>query len=555
MGNKVLIVGGVAGGASTAARLRRLDENAEIIMFERGEHISFANCGLPYYLGGVIPERNSLFLQTPAKMKAEFNIEVRNFSEVTAVDPARRTVTVSSRARGLYEESYDQLVLAPGARPLKPPIPGIDRENILTLRNVADTDAIRARLDQPGVRRAAVIGGGFIGVEMAENLRHRGLEVTLIEAVPHVLAPFDADMAVLLEREMENQGVSLILGDGVKAFHEGQGPARGLEVELASGRRVSADMVILAIGVTPDVSFLTDSGLTLGPKGHIVVDDHLRTSDPNIYAVGDAVEIVDFVSGQKTAVPLAGPANLQGRIAADNLAGRDVIYRGAVGASVIKVFGLTAAAVGNNERALKRQGRTYKVAYAHPPAHASYYPGAKPIAIKLIFEESGRVLGAQAIGEEGVDKRIDVLATVIKLKGTVADLVELELSYAPPYSSAKDPVNMVGYVAENILTDSFEPITYEEFANLDRAAHTILDVRFEEEYRQGHLEGAISIPLEQIRERLNELDKGRTVAVYCKIGRRSYMASRILQHHGFKVLSLVGGYTTASAQNYQPGEK
>ena len=553
MGNKVLIVGGVAGGASTAARLRRLDENAEIIMFERGEHISFANCGLPYYLGGVIPERNSLFLQTPAKMKAEFNIEVRIFSEVTAVDPARKAVTVNSRERGVYEESYDKLVLAPGARALTPPIPGIGRENILTLRNVADTDAIQARLNQPGVGRAAVIGGGFIGVEMAENLRQRGLEVTLIEAVPHILAPFDADMAVLLERELEARGVGLILGDGVKAFHEG--PAQGLEVELAGGRRVPADLVVLAIGVAPDVAFLTGSGLTLGPKGHIVVDDHLRTSDPNIYAVGDAVEIIDFVNGQKTAVPLAGPANLQGRIAADNLAGRDTVYRGAVGASIIKVFSLTAAAVGNNERALKRLGRAYKVAYAHPPAHASYYPGAKPIALKLIFEESGRVLGAQAIGEEGVDKRIDVIAAVIKLKGTVADLVELELSYAPPYSSAKDPVNMVAYVAENILTDSFEPITYEEFAALDLSAHTILDVRFAEEYEQGHLKGAISIPLEQLRERLGELDQSKTIAVYCRIGRRSYMAARILQHHGFKVRSLVGGFTTASVQNYQPGEK
>ena len=553
MSGKILIVGGVAGGASAAARLRRLDESAEIIMFERGEYISFANCGLPYYLGGVIKERNSLFLQSPQRMKEEFNLEVRVFSEVTAVDPAGKTVTVNSRKRGIYQETYDYLLLAPGAKPLRPPIEGIEHSGILALRNVADTDAIKSRLDRPEMRRATVIGGGFIGVEMAENLRQRGLEVTLVEAVPHILAPFDSDMVVLLEREMEEKGVRLILGDGVKAFHPL--PNDVVEIELSGGGRLQADLVILAIGVAPDTAFLKSSGLELGPRGHLVVDDRLRTSDPAIYAVGDAVEIVDFVNGQKTAVPLAGPANLQGRIAADNLAGRESVYRGAIGSSILQVFDLTAAATGSNERLLQRLGRSYKVAHAHPQAHASYYPGAKPMALKLIFDENGRVLGAQGIGREGVDKRIDVIATVIKLKGTVSDLVELELCYAPPYSSAKDPVNMVGYVAENILSEAYDPITYEEYLALDPNGHTLIDVRFEAEYKESHLDGALNIPLEQLRGRLAELDRDKPVVVYCKIGRRSYMAARILRPNGFKVRSLVGGYTTAIVQSFQPGPR
>ena len=553
MGKKVLIVGGVAGGASAAARLRRLDEAAEIIMFERDEHISFANCGLPYYLGGVIQNRDNLFIQTPEKMKAEFNIEVRIFSEVTAVDPAGKSLTINSRERGTYQESYDYLILTPGAKPLKPPIPGIDHQSILTLRNVADTDAIRNRLADGRARRVSIIGGGFIGVEMAENLRHKGLAVTLVEAAPHILAPFDADMAVLLERELDEQGVRLILGDGVKAFHGRDGG--GVEVELGSGRKLESDLVILAIGVSPDTAFLKESSLKLGPKGHIVVDERMRSSDPFIYAAGDATEIVDFVNGRKTAVPLAGPANLQGRIAADNIAGRDSSYQGAIGSSIIKVFGLAAAAAGSNERLLKQLGRPYRVAYAHPQSHASYYPGATPIALKLIYDEQGRVLGAQGVGREGVDKSIDLIAAVIKLKGTVSDLAQLELCYAPPFSSAKDPVNMVAYVAENTLEGLFNPITYEEYLNLDRTEVTLVDVRFKMEYDLSHLDGAVSIPLEQLRSRINELDCEKPVVVYCKIGRRSYMAARILMHHGFQVRSLTGGYTTAGVQNFKPGDR
>lgn len=551
MSKKVLIVGGVAGGASAAARLRRLDEAAEIIMFERDEHISFANCGLPYYLGGVIENRENLFIQTPEKFFAEFNIEVRIFSEVTAVNPSAKSVSVVKRDGGAYEESYDYLMLSPGAKPLKPPIPGLEFSNIVTLRNVADTDAIHQRLSG-GVQRVTVIGGGFIGVEMAENARHRGLAVTLVEAVPHILAPFDTDMAVLLERELEEQGVRLILGDGVKAFH-GRADG-GVSVELASGRQVESDLVILAIGVAPDTAFLKESGLELGPKGHIAVDEHMRTSDPCIYAAGDAAEIVDFVNGRKTAVPLAGPANLQGRIAADNIAGRDSVYRGAVGASVIKVFDLTAAAVGSNERLLKQLGRACQVAYAHPQSHASYYPGATPMSLKLIYDGDGLILGAQGIGQEGVDKSIDVIATAIKLKGRVSDLTHLELCYAPPFSSAKAPVNMVAYVAENSLAGLFNPITYDEYQELDRAALTVVDVRSPLEYEVGHLEGALSIPLEELRRRMNELEREKPVIVYCKIGRRSYEAARILMQHGFQVRSLLGGYTTAASRNFKPGE-
>jgi NADPH-dependent 2,4-dienoyl-CoA reductase/sulfur reductase-like enzyme/rhodanese-related sulfurtransferase len=519
-------------------------------MFERDEHISFANCGLPYYLGGIIQNRDDLFVQTPEKMKAEFNIEVRIFSEVTAVNPAGKSVTVNSRGRGIYQESYDYLILTPGAKPLKPPIPGIEHKNILTMRNVADTDAIHNCLSGGQVRRVAVIGGGFIGVEMAENLRHQGLAVTLVEAVPHILAPFDTDMAVILERELEEHGVRLLLGDAVKAFHRRDDG--GVDVELSSGRQVESDLVILAIGVAPDTAFLKGSGLELGPKGHIVVDGHMRSSDPCIYAAGDATEIVDFADGRKTAVPLAGPANLQGRIAADNISGRDSVYQGAIGSSVIKVFNLTAAATGSNERQQKQLGRGCRVAVAHPQSHASYYPGAAPMTLKLIYDEQGRVLGAQGIGGEGVDKSIDVIAAVIKLKGRVSDLAQLELCYAPPFSSAKAPVNMVAYVAENTLDGLFSPITYTEYQDLDRAELTLLDVRFKAAYDHSHLDGAISIPLEELRSRLPELDREKLVVAYCTIGRRSYEAARILAHHGFQARSLVGGYTTASAQNFKP---
>ncbi len=543
MGKKVLIVGGVAGGASAAARLRRLDENARIIMFERDEYISFANCGLPYYIGGTIQDRNKLLVQTPEAMKARFNIDVRNNSEVIKVDTAQKRVTVNSKTNGIYEESYDNLILSPGARALRPNIPGILCDRIFTLRNIPDTDAIKAYVDKKGVDSAVVIGGGFVGVEMAENLRERGLEVTLVEAAPHILAPFDTDMAVIAEKELVQCGVKLILEDGVKSFRE---IGNRVEVTLNSGKQVAAELVILAIGVAPDTAFLKDSGIELGPKGHILVNERMETSAPGVYAVGDAIEVTDFVTKARTAIPLAGPANKQGRIAADNAAGLNSSYQGSQGTSVIKIFGLTAAVTGANERTLMRSEIPYKTITIHPVSHASYYPGAVPMTLKLIFGEDGKVLGAQGIGYDGVDKRIDVIAAVIRLKGTVNDLAELELSYAPPFSSAKDPVNMAGFTAQNILTGKSHAASWDEVEKLAED-YILLDVRTELEFENGHVEGALNIPVDSLRERLSELDPGKTIVEYCQVGLRGYIADRILSQKGYRVLNLAGGYRSYSA--------
>lgn len=542
---KIVIVGGVAGGATAAARLRRLDENAEIIILERGEHISFANCGLPYYIGEVISDRQALFLQTPERMKAELNVEVRVFSEVTAVDPEARTVTVESRDRGTYQERYDRLLLAPGARPVRPPIEGIGDERILTLRNVRDADLIRSAATKAGVRRAVIVGGGFIGVEMAENLRRLGLEVTLVEALPHILAPFDSDMVVQVERELRANGVNLALGDGVARFVD---RGRGLSVVLSGGLSLEADLVVLAIGVAPDTAFLRGSGLALGPKGHILVNERLETSSRSIFAVGDAVEVRNLVTGGPAAIPLAGPANRQARIAADNLAGRDSVYTGALGTAVIKIFSLTAAVTGANEQALTRAGLDFQAVVAHAPDHAGYYPGARSMAMKLLFGPEGRLLGSQLVGTAGVDKRLDVIATAMRLGGTVRDLVDLELAYAPPFSSAKDPVNILGYVAENVLNGLSRPISYAEFRTHAPDEFTVLDVRSPAEYAEWHLPAAVNIPLDQLRSRLNELDRSRPVVVYCKIGRRSYLAARILSQNGFEALGLSGGSQTIRSQ-------
>ncbi|HWR39305.1 MAG TPA: DsrE/DsrF/DrsH-like family protein [Patescibacteria group bacterium] len=542
MGKKIIIVGGVAGGASAAARLRRLDEQAEIILLERDEHISFANCGLPYYIGGAIQNRELLLIQTPAAMQERFGIDVRVHSEAIAVHPERKSVMVRSRDRGTYEESYDALILSPGARPIRPQLPGIDSERIFTLRNIPDTDRIKAVAGRESSRRAVVIGGGFIGVEMAENLREQGLTVSLAEAAPHILPPFDSDMAVFVEKELRDNGVALYLGDGVSSFEEND---TGMIVRLQSGAVLETDLVILAIGVLPDTDFLKDSGIALGARGHILVDDRMATSQPDIYAVGDAVEVRDLVSGQNTAIPLAGPANKQGRIAADNIAGLDSHYRGSLGTSILKVFNLTAAATGNNERLLQRNGVTYHTAYVHPNSHASYYPNAVPLSLKLLFDAGGKILGAQAVGNEGVDKRMDVLATVIRLKGTVTDLTELELAYAPPYSSAKDPVNMIGFVAENILAGRSDVFTYEQLSSLKGKEVVLLDVRTELEFENGHLEGAKNIPVDELRRRLPELDKDKLILTYCQVGLRGYIASRILNQYGFRVKNMTGGYKSA----------
>jgi NADPH-dependent 2,4-dienoyl-CoA reductase/sulfur reductase-like enzyme/rhodanese-related sulfurtransferase len=543
MGKKVLIIGGVAGGASAAARLRRLDESAEIIMFERDAYISFANCGLPYYIGETIADRSKLLVQTPESMKARFNIDVRIKSEVVEVDTTAKKVMVKSADRGEYEEAYDFLILSPGAKPIKPPIPGIDSRSIFTLRNIPDTDRIKAHVDQEGIRSAVVIGGGFIGVEMAENLRHRGLEVMLVEAAPHILAPFDSEMVAYAEREMADQGVRLVLGDGVSAFREHE--SGGVGITLQSGLQLSADMVILAIGVTPDTGFLRSSGIALGPRGHIAVNERMQTNCEGVYAVGDAVETTDL-SGGRTAVPLAGPANKQGRIAADNVCGLNSVYKGTQGTSIIKIFDLTGASTGYNERALRKLDIPFHAVYVHPNSHAGYYPGAKSIALKLLFTDEGKVLGAQAFGSEGVDKRIDVIATVLRLNGTVYDLAELELAYAPPFSSAKDPVNMVGYLAENVLSGRLDVFTMNELEPLQREGSLLLDVRTKEEYERGHIEGAAHIPVDELRDRLAELDRDKEILAYCAVGVRGYIASRILQQNGYKVRNLTGGYRSYS---------
>lgn len=540
--SKYIIIGGVAGGASAAARLRRLDETAEIILVERGEHISFANCGLPYYIGGAIKERERLFVQTPASFAKRFHVDVRVETEVLAIDPAAKKITVQAKNRGRYEEAYDALLLAPGAKPLKPAIPGIDHPRILSLRNIPDADQLRQRAEGT---RAIVIGGGFIGLEMAENLRRRGLEVMVVEAAEHILAPFDADMAAIVEKELQAKGVFLFLGDGVTSF---TGTEDSVSVTLTSGKTLSADFVVLAIGVRPDTDFIKTSGLALGPRGHILVDEHLQTNMAAVYAVGDAVEVIDFVSGEKTAVPLAGPANRQGRVAADNMAGQKSVYRGVQGTSILRVFDLTAAATGSNERSLKRQQKDYKVVQIHPLSHAGYYPGAKMLTLKLLFAGDGRILGAQAVGQDGVDKRIDVIATVLRLGGTIYDLTELELAYAPPFSSAKDPVNMAGYVAENILSGRAEFIAYEQLPAAVKAGALVLDVSTAGEYEAGHIPEAINIPVDELRQRLSELRVDQPLVVYCKVGIRGYLAERILKQQGFSVKNLMGGYTSVLQQ-------
>ncbi|TGE38827.1 CoA-disulfide reductase [Desulfosporosinus fructosivorans] len=549
MSKKVLIVGGVAGGASAAARLRRLDEFAEIILFERDEYISFANCGLPYYIGETIKEREKLIVQTPESMKSRFNIDVRVNSEVIGIDTAKKVARIRSKENGEYEEHYDYMVLSPGARAIKPNIEGINHQRIYTLRNIPDTDNIKAYVDKRGIKNAVVIGGGYVGVEMAENLKNRGLDVTIVEAAPHIMAPLDTDLVTIVEKEILDKGIHLILNDGVKAFKDLDG---SVEITLNSGVNLCADLVILAIGVSPDTGFLKDSGIALGARGHIIVNEKLETNAPNVYAVGDAIEIVDFVTKLNGAVALAGPANKQGRIAADNITGLGTTYKGTQGTSIIKVFDLTAAGTGNNERTLRRLKIPYKTITVHLESHASYYPGGFPLTLKLIFNEDGKILGAQSVGRDGVDKRIDVIATVIRLGGTVDDLTELELCYAPPFSSAKDPVNMAGYVAQNVLAGRVDPISMEQYMAYDQENTVLVDVRTELEFKNGHFEGALNIPVDSLRERLGELDKDKEILEYCQIGLRGYVASRILTQKGYKVKNIDGGYKSSLTMAVKP---
>lgn len=551
MSKKILIVGGVAGGASAAARIRRLDEKAEIVMFEKGEHISFANCGLPYYIGENIKEREKLLVQTPEAMKRRFNIDVRINSEVVSVDTERKSVKVVSKEHGEYEESYDFLVLSPGAKPIRPNIKGIDNKNIYSLRNIADTDKIKAVIDEKKSRRAVVIGGGFIGVEMAENLIERNLEVTLVEAAPHILAPFDSEMVAIAEKELAFSGVSLILNNGVKSFINSES---GVGVELNDGTKLETDMVILAIGVTPDTGFLKESGIKLGERGHILVDAHMKTSADGVLAVGDAIAVKDFINGSEAFVPLAGPANRQGRIAADNICGISSEYKGTMGTSILKIFSLVAASTGNNERTLNRFGIEYKKAYAHPMSHASYYPGATELSIKLLYDLDGKVLGAQALGYDGVDKFIDVIATAMKFGAKVDDLAELELAYAPPFLSAKSPANMIGFIAQNDLRGLADLYSLDELKALDKDNTILLDVRDELEVENGTIDGAINIPVNSLREKMNELDKEKEILVYCAVGLRGYVASRMLSQNGFKVKNLTGGYKSFIQGSYEAKE-
>ena len=548
MMKKVLIVGGVATGASAAARLRRLEENVEIVMFEKGNYISFANCGLPYYIGGVIEDREDLLVSTPEMMRERFNIDVRVNSEVVKVDTESRTVTVVSKEKGTYEESFDYLVLSPGAKPLTPKIPGIESEKILTLRNVRDTDKISALANK--IKSAVVIGGGFIGIEMAENLRDKGVEVTLVEAAPHILAPFDDDLIRIAEREMEQKGVVLSLNNGVTSFNE---VLDGVEVTLQSGDVVKGDIVISAIGVTPDTMALKDSGIEFGQRGHIITNNRMETNIKGIYAGGDAVEVVDFVNGTKTAIPLAGPANKHGRIIADNISGLPTTYKNTQGTSVIKVFDLALAATGNNERTLNRLNIDYNVVIIHPNNHASYYPGAKQLTLKLLFNKEGKILGAQAVGHDGVEKRIDVIAAVLRMGGTIYDLTEMELSYAPPFGSAKDPVNFAGYVAENILSGRSDSVHPRELKNIkDNDNIVILDVRTNSERKNGHVEGSIHINVNQLRDNLKELDKNKEYWLYCAVGMRAYVAERMLKQTGFKCKNITGGYKSIEDINFTP---
>ncbi|WP_298736714.1 FAD-dependent oxidoreductase [uncultured Subdoligranulum sp.] len=539
---KVVIVGGVAGGATAAARLRRLDETAEIVVFERSGFISYANCGLPYYIGGVIEDEADLTLQTPESFYERFRVQMKVHHEVTAIDRAAKTVTVRNLETGeVFAEAYDKLLLSPGAKPTQPALPGVGLDRLFTLRTVEDTLRIHRFVAEQHPRSVVLAGGGFIGLELAENLREKGLDVTIVQRPTQLMNPFDADMAALIHREVRAHGVRLALGHTVEGFAEANG---GVQVLLKDEAPLQADMVILAIGVTPDSRLAADAGLELGLKGSIVVNDRMQTSDPDIYAVGDAVQVTHFVSGQPALIALAGPANKQGRIAADNIAGGDSRYKGSQGSSVLKIFSLTAAATGLNETAARRAGLDADAVVLSPMNHAGYYPGGQVMTMKVVYERgTGRLLGGQILGGDGVDKRIDVLATALRAGMTAADLTELDLAYAPPYSSAKDPVNMAGYMIKNLLTGKVQQFRLDDLAALPRdGSVTLLDTRTPEEYRRGHADGFINLPLDELRERLGELDPAKPVYVMCQSGLRSYVACRILSQHGFHCYNFAGGY-------------
>ena len=539
---KVVIVGGVAGGATAAARIRRLNETARILVFERSGHVSYANCGLPYYLGGVIEQNSALSLQTPESFWKRFRVEMKTRHEVTAIHPDQKTVSVRRLEDGMeFEESYDKLLLSPGARPVRPPVPGLDSRRLFTLRTVEDTTRIHRFIQEKKPRSAVLAGGGFISLELAENLKHLGMDVTIVQMDDQLLLPFDKEMASFLHTRIRQAGIRLLLGHAVTGFSDTE---TGIEVQIQDSPSIEADMAVLAIGVAPDTDLARKAGLKLGAKGSIAVNDHMETSIPSIYAVGDAVEIHHGVTGAKTLLSLAGPANKQGRIAADNICGRESRYRGAFGSSVLKVFDLTAASTGLNERAAKAAGISCDKVYLSPASHASYYPGGEPMAMKVLFEpETGRLLGAQIVGRDGVDKRIDVLASALFAGLSGDDLADLDLAYAPPYSSAKDPVNMAGYMIENLRSGLLKQFFWEEAdAAGQKKDAVLLDVRTGEEYERSHIPGARNIPLDQLRDRLGELDPALPVYAVCQSGLRSYLACRILSQHGYECFNLSGGF-------------
>ena len=540
---KILIIGGVAGGASTATRLRRMDEKAEIVMLERGEHISFANCGLPYHIGGVIEDREKLLVVTPAKLRETFNIDARVRNEALSIDREKKEVTIRELATGRkYKESYDKLVLSPGASPIVPPIEGVGLPGVYTLRSLTDMDRINDYLLEKKPARAVVIGGGFIGLEIAENLKHRGLQVTIIEMLNQVMAPIDYEMATMVHQHLQFKNIRLALGDGLKAISQNE----SLHVTLQSGRAVDTDMVILSVGVRPETHLAKDAGLELGARGAILVNEHMQTNDKNIYAIGDAALVKNVISGTDVNVPLAGPASKQARIAADHITGHDVSYNGVQGTSIVKIFDLTVGSTGLNSKQLDDLSLPYKDAIIHASNHAGYYPGASPMALKLLFSPEGKIYGAQAVGLEGVDKRVDVIATAIHGGMTVYDLEELELAYAPPYGSARDPINIIGFLAGNVLRGDVKTMEWDDVNQVDPAKTAFLDVRDPEELALGQLEGAINIPLGELRSRANELPRGKQIAVYCQVGQRGYFATRILDQLGFDTINLNGGYKTYS---------
>ena len=536
---RILIVGGVAGGASAAARARRLSEDAEIVLFERGPFVSFANCGLPYHIGGVIEDRGRLLVQTPESLSARFDLDVRVHTEILSIEPEAQVVVARNLKKGQEtRETYDALILSPGAEPVRPPVPGVGDKAILTLRNMGDMDAILAAI--PGkAARALVVGGGFIGLELAEQFRHRGMDVVLVERLDHVLGVADVEMTFPLHEELVRQGVDLRLGRSVSAFER---DGEGLSALLDDGGRVPCDLAILSVGVRPETRLAKEAGLALGTTGGILVDDRMRTSQPNIYAVGDAVEVRDFVSGEAALIPLAGPANRQGRIAAEVIMGRNSRYKATQGTSICKVFDLAFAMTGLSEASLMRKGLAYRRIYIHPADHATYYPGAHSLTLKLLFAPAdGRILGAQAVGMAGVDKRIDVIAVAQRAGLTVFDLEDLELCYAPPFGSAKDPVNMAGFVAANLLRGDVSLWEPEELATLG-PEQMLVDVRTVQEHRTGSIPGAVCMPVDELRDRLEDLPKDKDILVFCQVGLRGYVAARLLVQKGFRVRNLSGGY-------------